>query len=410
MTDDRNKSWRRGSDGFDGQRADGEASPADRDDASPEYSRRLNLQDRKVDRSLAELDNVIAELNKATSHWARGGGSQAKKPPVSASSASRRGGDGARSGLDRSRGAATAESTAGTGEVARATEGSGTGTGRCGGATTGTAEMKAEGCAERHCDRHRGRYGSSEGASARAKPGRSRQRKQWRRRRRPQRARRAGQRRRLSQAPRSGRFRRKSRGGPWGGQEQPYRRDALYGRHQRAGSGDPDLPVPDFGPRAHQPVAGHADHADRGDRRRRAPAVVSRCDPPLHSHAHGRRGRSPTRRADPECRGAGLAEQQRTRVPDAGRPAAAALVPVSGTLLSFLDAPMAPLFIAGGVSDPSASRLHRRGVRAAAACHRGHQPAGDGRRALAKRMRIRARRTSISIRCRATPRSSTRWR
>ena len=84
MTDDRKELWRRGSDGFNGQRADGEASPADRDDASPEYSRKLNLQDRKVDRSLAELDNVIAELNKATSHWAGGGALQAKKPPVSA--------------------------------------------------------------------------------------------------------------------------------------------------------------------------------------------------------------------------------------------------------------------------------------------------------------------------------------
>ena len=42
------------------------------------------MQDRKVDRSLAELDNVIAELNKATSHWARDGASQAKKPPLSA--------------------------------------------------------------------------------------------------------------------------------------------------------------------------------------------------------------------------------------------------------------------------------------------------------------------------------------
>ena len=118
MTDDRNESWRRGSDGFNGQRADGEASPADRDDASPEYSRRLNLQDRKVDRSLAELDNVIAELNKATSHWARGVGSQAKKPPAFRNSASRRGGDDARSGLDGTHGTATAESTAGTGKDA----------------------------------------------------------------------------------------------------------------------------------------------------------------------------------------------------------------------------------------------------------------------------------------------------
>ena len=85
MTDDRNESWRRGSDGFNGERGDSESSPPDRQDASPQYSRRLNWQDKKVDRSLAELDNVIAELNKATSQWAGGGASQATKPPLFAS-------------------------------------------------------------------------------------------------------------------------------------------------------------------------------------------------------------------------------------------------------------------------------------------------------------------------------------
>ena len=116
MTDDRNESWRRGSDGFNGQRGDSESSPLDRQDASPKYSRRLNLQDRKVDRSLAELDNVIAELNKATSHWARDGASQDKKPPLSANPPVAEAETAPVPRLDYSGGAATAESASGTRE------------------------------------------------------------------------------------------------------------------------------------------------------------------------------------------------------------------------------------------------------------------------------------------------------
>ena len=68
MSDDRNDPWH-GSTDNSAEHEERDARPSPKPDISPEFSRKIELQDKVVDQSLAELDKVIADLNRATSHW-----------------------------------------------------------------------------------------------------------------------------------------------------------------------------------------------------------------------------------------------------------------------------------------------------------------------------------------------------
>ena len=145
---------------------------------------------------------------------------------------------------------------------------------------------------------------------------------------------------------------------------------------QPAGARHPGLPVQHVRSRADQPQHGHAGDADHHRDRRDRGACADGHDAPHHPDADCGRNRGTIGRTGPERRRQGRAERIQPRIPDTGGPAASALVHYrSGVADDVRYAGGAGLF-RRGVPDPSASRIHRAGVRRRAG-HRGAaEPAG----------------------------------